>query len=89
MLAECPQCYCGKFHRCLHFLPVFIVRKLTIGLIIRYVSLNIIVKIITTLNPTSSPGLKPRTAFKIVTLVPVISSPKRTNFVLAPFFYRA
>jgi hypothetical protein len=31
----------GKFDKCLHFLPICIARKLTIGLIIRYVSLNI------------------------------------------------
>jgi hypothetical protein len=41
------------------------------------------------LNPISSPGLEPRTAIGFVTLVPVISSPKRTNFALAPFFCRA
>jgi hypothetical protein len=38
------------------------------------------------LNPKSSPRLEPRTVFGFVTSVPVISSPKRINFVLAPFF---
>jgi hypothetical protein len=31
----------GKFDKCLHFLSIFIAQKLTVGLIIRYVSLNI------------------------------------------------
>jgi hypothetical protein len=37
----------------------------------------------------SLPGLELRTVFGFVSSVPVISSPKRTNFALAPFFYRA
>jgi hypothetical protein len=44
-LAECPQCYCGKFERWSHLLSIFIARKLSIDLIM-YVSLNIIGKII-------------------------------------------
>jgi hypothetical protein len=32
----------GKLDKRLHFLPIFIARKLVIGLIIRYVSLNMI-----------------------------------------------
>jgi hypothetical protein len=38
------------------------------------------------LNPKSSPSLESRTVFGFVPLVPVISSPKRTNFAFAPFF---
>jgi hypothetical protein len=41
------------------------------------------------LNPTSSPRLESKTVFGFVTLVPVISSPKRRHFALAPFFCRA
>jgi hypothetical protein len=52
--------------------------------VIQRVSLNIIGKIIP--NPKSLPRLEPRTVFGFVTLVPVISSPKRTKFALAPFF---
>jgi hypothetical protein len=45
-LAECPQCYCGEIQQMFAFLSIFVTRKLIIDLIIRYVSLNIIEKII-------------------------------------------
>jgi hypothetical protein len=45
-LAECTLCYCVGGGECLHILPIFLARKFIIDLIIRYVSLNIIGKII-------------------------------------------
>jgi hypothetical protein len=33
-LAERPQCFCGKFDKCMHFLTIFIARQLTICLMI-------------------------------------------------------
>jgi hypothetical protein len=47
-------------------------------------SLNTVQKL--SLNSKSSPRLEPTTVFVFVPLVPLISSPKRTNFALAPFF---
>jgi hypothetical protein len=41
------------------------------------------------LHKTSSLGLEPRRDFGVVAFVSIISSPKRTNFTLAPFFCRA
>jgi hypothetical protein len=45
--------------------------------------------LITELQKPSSPGLDPRTDFRVYGLCPVISSLKQTTLVLAPFFYRA
>jgi hypothetical protein len=50
-LAECPQRYCGEFDKCLHFLTIFLTRKLITGIIIRYVSLDIMKKKTLFLNP--------------------------------------
>jgi hypothetical protein len=49
-LAECPQCYCGEIRQMLTFLINLTVRKIIIGPIVGYVSLNIIDKIILTPN---------------------------------------
>jgi hypothetical protein len=41
-LPKGPQYYCGEmFDKCLHFLSIFLARKLTTGLTIRYVSLSL------------------------------------------------
>jgi hypothetical protein len=61
-----------KFDECLHF---FLALKLTMGLIIRYVLLNIIDKI--SLNPTASPRLQPRTVFGFLAIIPY--SPRRNK----------
>jgi hypothetical protein len=64
----------GKFHKCFHFLSVFIARNL----IIRYVSLNITEKLIVpdgffTRNQTQD-------SFGFVNFAPVISAPKHNFF---------
>jgi hypothetical protein len=44
--------------------------------------------LVSELQKPSSSGLESRTVFGVVAFVPVISSPKRTTLVLAPFLYR-
>jgi hypothetical protein len=72
----------GKFDKLLHFLSIFIARKLIIGLTIRFISLYITEKII----PKPS-ILESRTVFGFVSLVLAISSPKQTTLLLAPFYH--
>jgi hypothetical protein len=71
---------------------IFIDRKLTIGLIIRYVSLNIIeiIIIIIIIVPKSNIFTDTGTqdSSRVCDVVPEISSPKQT-ILFAPFFYRA
>lgn len=126
--ADSPRWYWRKIERWQHFLSILIVRKLTIGLIIRYAYLNTTDKLLSL--KTSPPRLKARTVFRVyalcscnfpaekktwpwrffngayfpsyrkclrrdsdpeqifmvVTLVPLISSPKQTTPALTPFF---
>jgi hypothetical protein len=63
------------------FLPVFIVWKLTMATVFRYVSnITIISKPIFTETRTQE-------IFGLVTLILAVSSPKQTAFCLAPFGY--
>jgi hypothetical protein len=123
----------AKFNKCIYFTLIFIARKLSMGLIIRYPSLKIVGRIIihkpniftgtrtqgsfrvcnlcycnlpseannfvlgsvllsclvTKLQKSSSPVLKPKTYFRGYGFYPVISQLKQVTLILAPFFYRA
>jgi hypothetical protein len=67
----------GKFDKCLYFSSIFIARKLTIGVINRFVQLNITEKMVQLSLYPLSPRLEPRTVFGSVTLVSAIFSPKQ------------
>jgi hypothetical protein len=87
-LAGCPQCYFGEIRQMFTFLISIYCLKAynrpdhSIRIVEYYK------KGLPSLDPTSSQILEPREVFGFLTLVPVISSPKRTNFALAPY-YRA
>jgi hypothetical protein len=86
-LAEFPQCYCGEIRQMLTFLISLSCKKsFRTRPFIRIVEYH---REKLSLNPTSSPGLEIRTDFWFVSFNSVISSPKQTTLVLAPFLYRA
>lgn len=70
-LQECSQCSCGKI---LETLLIFIARKLTTGLVIRYISLNITQITSSSLDPISSWRLQPNAVSGFVTLVLLFAS---------------
>jgi hypothetical protein len=78
----------GKFDKCLHFLSIFISWRLTIGLIIRYVSLNIIEIIIIIITIISKSNIFTETrnqySFQICDLSSCNLLAETNNFVLCP-----
>jgi hypothetical protein len=89
LLKECPQCYCGEirqmvtFHISLHCLKAYHRPGHSIR-IVEYHSENLLFP-----NPTSSPGLEPRTVIGFVIFAAAFSPPQQTILLLVLSPYRS